>query len=291
MFQICELWASELIGDGFVRQGQKDFRIYGVSDPEEPEGHSVIFVKGDLSEDYTGISNSIFITRQDCLLSLNSSCVQLKSDAPKNLYGDVLNRICERLPKAEYELVNGSYISRDVRMGENVNVGPFCVIGRDVVIGSSASNIMTATLAEGALYPDRIVVGEVRGEEAIDMLQAMNTGHDGSFCTCHANSTQDTIGRLETMVLMGMELPLQAIRRQIASGIDLIVYLGRLRDKSRRLLEITEVTGMEGDQVALNPLFLFRETGEVSGRICGVQEKTGEMKQIEKFQRAKILDY
>lgn len=93
------------------------------------------------------------------------------------------------------------------------------------------------------------------------------------------------------MVLMGMELPLQAIRRQIASGIDLIVYLGRLRDKSRRLLEITEVTGMEGDQVVLNPLFLFRETGEASGRICGTQEKTGDMKNIEKFQRAGISAY
>ena len=93
------------------------------------------------------------------------------------------------------------------------------------------------------------------------------------------------------MVLMGMELPLQAIRRQIASGIDLIVYLGRLRDKSRRLLEITEVTGMEGEQVVLNPLFLFRETGEVSGRICGIQERTGDMKNIEKFQRAGISAY
>ena len=90
------------------------------------------------------------------------------------------------------------------------------------------------------------------------------------------------------MVLMGMELPLQAIRRQIASGIDLIVYLGRLRDKSRRLLEITEVTGMEEDQVVLNPLFLFQETGEVSGRICGIQKKAGDMKNIEKFQRAGI---
>ena len=88
-----------------------------------------------------------------------------------------------------------------------------------------------------------------------------------------------------------MELPLQAIRRQIASGIDLIVYLGRLRDKSRRLLEITEVTGMEGEQVVLNPLFLFRETGEVSGRICGIQERTGDMKNIEKFQRAGISAY
>ncbi|HBN56748.1 MAG TPA: pilus assembly protein, partial [Lachnospiraceae bacterium] len=138
------------------------------------------------------------------------------------------------------------------------------------------------------MRPSRIIVGEVRGAETFELLTCLNTGHDGSFSTCHANSTQDTIGRLETMVLMGMELPLQAIRRQIASGIDLIVYLGRLRDRSRRLLEITEVTGMEEDQVALNPLFLFRETGEVSGRICGIQEKTGEMKNIGKFQRAGI---
>jgi pilus assembly protein CpaF len=139
------------------------------------------------------------------------------------------------------------------------------------------------------MRPTRIIVGEVRGAETFELLTCLNTGHDGSISTCHANSTKDTITRLETMFLMGMELPLQAIRRQIASGIDLIVYLGRLRDKSRRLLEITEVTGMEGDQVMLNPLFLFRETGEVSGRICGIQEKTGEMKNIEKFQRAGIL--
>lgn len=138
------------------------------------------------------------------------------------------------------------------------------------------------------MRPSRIIVGEVRGGEAFELLTCLNTGHDGSISTCHANSTRDTISRLETMSLMGMELPLQAIRRQIASGIDLIVYLGRLRDKTRRLLEITEVTGMEGDQVGLNPLFLFRETGEVSGRICGIQERTGEMKHIEKFQRAGI---
>lgn len=136
------------------------------------------------------------------------------------------------------------------------------------------------------MRPSRIIVGEVRGAETFELLTCLNTGHDGSFSTCHANSTRDTVSRLETMVLMGMELPLQAIRRQIASGIDLIVYLGRLRDKSRRLLEITEVTGMEGDQVELHPLFLFRETGEVSGRICGVQEKAGDMIKIEKFQRA-----
>lgn len=136
------------------------------------------------------------------------------------------------------------------------------------------------------MRPTRLIIGEVRGAEAFELLTCLNTGHDGSISTCHANSTADTITRLETMVLMGMELPLQAIRRQIASGVDLIVYLGRLRDKSRRLLEITEVTGMEGERVELNPLFLFRETGEKNGKICGIQERVGEMKQIEKFQRA-----
>lgn len=118
----------------------------------------------------------------------------------------------------------------------------------------------------------------------------MNTGHDGSLSTGHANSTHDMLSRLETMVLQGAEgLPLEAISQQIASAVDIIVYLGRLRDKSRRILEITEVTGMEGEQVELNPLFLFRETGQISGRVCGIQEKTGVMKQIEKFQRAGII--
>ena len=93
------------------------------------------------------------------------------------------------------------------------------------------------------MRPDRIIVGEVRSAEAIDMLQALNTGHDGSLSTGHANSPKDMISRLETMVLMGMDLPLPAIERQIASGLDIIVHLGRLRDKSRMVLEVTEVLG------------------------------------------------
>ena len=140
------------------------------------------------------------------------------------------------------------------------------------------------------MNPSRIVVGEVRGGEAFDLLTAFNTGHSG-MGTGHANSPQDMLSRLESMVLMAAELPLGAIRSQICAAIDIIVQLGRLRDKSRRLLEITEVTGMEGEQVVLNPLFLFRETGEVSGRICGIQERTGDMKNIEKFQRAGISAY
>lgn len=126
------------------------------------------------------------------------------------------------------------------------------------------------------MRPDRIVVGEVRGGEALDMLQAMNTGHDGSMSTGHANSGKDMLARLENMVLMGMDLPLSAIRQQIASGVDVIVHLGRLRDKSRRVLEITEVIGCEDNEYKLNPLFLFEEEGEDGeGRVMGRLQKKG----------------
>lgn len=105
------------------------------------------------------------------------------------------------------------------------------------------------------MAPDRIVVGEIRGAEAIDLLQAWNTGHSGSLGTAHANSSKDMISRVETMVLMGMSLPLEAVRRQIASGIDLMVHLGRQKDKSRKVLEITEVLGYENGEVKLQTLF------------------------------------
>ncbi len=110
------------------------------------------------------------------------------------------------------------------------------------------------------MRPERIVVGEVRGGEALDMLQAMNTGHDGSLSTGHANSTEDMLSRLETMVLQGAAgLPLEAIRQQIASAVDIIIHLSRLRDKSRKTMEITEVVGYEDGQIVLNPLYIFEE--------------------------------
>ncbi len=120
------------------------------------------------------------------------------------------------------------------------------------------------------MRPNRIIVGEVRGSEAIDMLQALNTGHDGSLSTGHANSSNDMLTRLETMVLMGMDLPLAAVRRQIASGVDVIVHLGRLRDKSRRVLEIVEIKGFENGEIVTLPLYQFQETGEENGRVSGV---------------------
>ena len=127
------------------------------------------------------------------------------------------------------------------------------------------------------MRPDRIIVGEVRSGEALDMLQAMNTGHDGSLTTGHANSPRDMLSRLETMVLMaGMGLPVRAIREQIASAIDLIIHQSRLRDGSRRITHITEVQNMEGDVIVLQDLFYFKQTGvDEDGRVLGEFRSTG----------------
>lgn len=130
-------------------------------------------------------------------------------------------------------------------------------------------------------------MGEVRGGEAFDMMQCLNTGHDGSMSTGHANSSADMLSRLENMILMGMELPLAAIRQQIASGIDIIVHLGRLRDRSRRVLEIVEVLGYEEGQIRLQTLYQFEETGEdASGRITGSLNRKGELTYVEKLRAA-----
>ncbi len=142
------------------------------------------------------------------------------------------------------------------------------------------------------MRPDRIVVGEVRGSEAIDMVQAMNTGHDGSMSTGHANSARDMLSRLETMILMGMELPLPAIRGQLASGIDIIVHLGRLRDRTRKLLTISELTGEvepATSRIEVRTLFQFEETGtDENGRVLGEFVKKEELINVGKLQAAGI---
>ena len=139
------------------------------------------------------------------------------------------------------------------------------------------------------MRPSMIVVGECRGGEALDVLQAMNTGHDGSLSTGHANSCKDMIARLETMVLMGgVELPVSAIRSQIASGIDVFVHLGRLRDKSRKVLAIVEVAGFEDGEIILNELYRFREQAEIDGHIEGELKKVGELQHKEKLEHAGI---
>ena len=126
------------------------------------------------------------------------------------------------------------------------------------------------------MRPDRIIVGEIRSEEALDMLQAMNTGHDGSMSTGHGNSPKDMLFRMETMVLMRMQLPLSAVRRQISSAIEILVQLGRLRDGSRKVLSIQEITGMDGEEINLHSLFTFTETGEKDGKVQGKLVWSGE---------------
>ena len=139
------------------------------------------------------------------------------------------------------------------------------------------------------MRPERIVVGECRGEEALDMLQAMNTGHDGSLSTGHANSCQDMMSRLETMVLMGMELPLAAVRSQIASGLDILVHLGRMRDKSRKVLAITEVIGMQEGEIVLRDLYRYVEKPSEGEKVCGELQRMDTLYNQEKCKRAGIV--
>ena len=145
--------------------------------------------------------------------------------------------------------------------------------------GAGAVTIRDLIKSSLRMRPERIVVGEVRGGEALDMLQAMNTGHDGSLSTGHANSTKDMLSRLETMVLQGAEgLPLEAIRQQIASAVDIIIFLSRMRDKTRKTMEITEIVGYENGEIILNPLYVFEEdenstVDKVSGSLNRTKNK------------------
>jgi pilus assembly protein CpaF len=126
------------------------------------------------------------------------------------------------------------------------------------------------------MRPDRVIIGECRGGEALDMLQAMNTGHDGSLTTGHANTPRDMLSRLETMVLMaGMDLPVRAIREQISSAIDVIIQQSRMRDGTRKITHITEVQGMEGEKIILQDIFLFEQEAFENGKIVGSIKPTG----------------
>jgi len=139
------------------------------------------------------------------------------------------------------------------------------------------------------MRPNRIIVGEVRGGEALDMLQAMNTGHEGSLSTGHANGAKDMISRLETMVLSGADLPVPVVRQQMASALDIVVHLSRFRDSSRRVAEICEVTGIEQGEVRLNTLFRFEEEGERDGRIVGSLRRVAHLRDTGKLRHAGLL--
>lgn len=155
--------------------------------------------------------------------------------------------------------------------------------------GSKEIGVRELIKASLRMRPDRILVGEVRGGEALEMLQAMNTGHDGSLSTGHGNSPRDMVSRLETMVLMAADLPLPAVRSQIASALDVMVHVGRLRDKSRKVLEIAEVRGYENGEVAVSPIYQFKEEkGGKKGRVEGRLERVGELLHREKLLAAGI---
>lgn len=203
-------------------------------------------------------------------------------------YGSITQEIADKLQllvKAKYNIfISGgtgsgkttflnalsNYIPKDERVITIEDSAELQITGVENLVrletrnanASGAGQITIRDLIKSSLRmrPERIVVGEVRGSEALDMLQAMNTGHDGSLSTGHANSTQDMLSRLETMVLQGaVGLPLEAIRQQIASAVDIIIHLSRLRDKSKRTMEISEVVGYENGQIILNPLYIFEE--------------------------------
>lgn len=155
------------------------------------------------------------------------------------------------------------------------------------VEGKGAIPMRELIKASLRMRPERIVVGEVRGAEALDMLQAMNTGHDGSLSTGHANSPKDMMSRLETMVLQATPLPLEAIRQQIGSALDIIIHLSRLRDFSRRTINISEVLGCKNGEIIMNPLFEFKELGEENGRVLGGLQRTEyPMQKTEKLKMA-----
>jgi pilus assembly protein CpaF len=156
--------------------------------------------------------------------------------------------------------------------------------------GKGAISIQDLLVNSLRMRPDRIVVGECRSGEALDMLQAMNTGHDGSLTTAHANSPRDTLSRLEVMCLMsGMDLPVRAIREQIASAVDMIAQQNRLRDGSRKIEKITEVQGMEGEIITMSDIFEFEQTGIEGGKIIGRIRPTGlRPKFIDRIEQAGI---
>ncbi len=205
----------------------------------------------------------------------------------------------ERLVKAKYNIfISGgtssgkttflNMLSNFILSGERIitieDSAELCINGIDNLVRLETRNKNTEGKGEITIKdlirtslrmrPDRIIVGEVRGAEALDMLQAMNTGHDGSLSTGHANSTKDALSRIETMVLSGVDMPLTAVRQQIASGIDIIIHLARVQDKSRKVLEISEIVGCVNNEIKLNILYQFKVNDNGYGRL----EKVGEIR-------------
>jgi pilus assembly protein CpaF len=223
--------------------------------------------------------------------------------------------VLERMVRAKYNIfISGgtgsgkttflnalsNFIPKDERIVTIEDSAELQILGIENIVKMEARNSNTEGKGEITIRdliktslrmrPERIIVGEVRGSEAIDMLQAMNTGHDGSLSTGHANSSVDMLSRLETMVLSGSNMPLGAVRKQIASAVDIIVHLARIRDKSRRVMEISEVAGIKDGEIIMNPLYEFVEEGETSEKavIGSLKRTNNEMSDKLKFRMAGI---
>ena len=192
-----------------------------------------------------------------------------------------LNALSDYIPKTERIITIEDSAELQIRHVKNLVSLETRVENRD---GSQEISMRDLIRASLRMRPDRIIVGEVRGGEALEMLQAMNTGHDGSLSTGHANSAKDMLSRLETMVLMAAELPLAAVRSQIGSALDLMVHVGRMRDRSRKVLEITEVIGYENGEIRLSPIYQFQESGEAdSGQVEGALIQVGRFEGRRRF--------
>ena len=243
--------------------------------PEKPIRMEDLLAFGSLSEDIAAFLNCIVRAGYNIFISGGTG-------SGKTTF---LNALSEYIPAGERIITIEDNAELQIRHIENL----VRLEARNAnVEGCRPITIRDLIKSALRMRPDRIVVGEVRGSEAIDMIQAMNTGHDGSMSTGHANSAGDMLARLETMILLGMDLPLPAIRGQIASAIDLIVHLGRLRDRSRKLLEISEVTGMQDGCIMTAPIFRFCENGEKDGKIIGSWERTGRLSSRDKLAMAGV---
>lgn len=193
----------------------------------------------------------------------------------------ILNAMSGYIPQEERVITIEDSAELQIRHVTNLVSLETRVENRD---GSQEISMRDLIRASLRMRPDRIIVGEVRGGEALEMLQAMNTGHDGSLSTGHANSAKDMLSRLETMVLMAAELPLAAVRSQIGSALDLMVHVGRMRDRSRKVLEITEVIGYENGEIRLSPIYQFQESGETaSGQVEGTLVQVGRFEGRRRF--------
>ena len=240
---------------------------------KEPMNMAALLSYGSLSEEISLFLEKLVIAGYNLFVSGGTGCGKTTFLNALSAYIPKDERVITIEDSAELQL-NGiaNLIRLETRTAGFEGVSPIGI--RDL--------IKTAL----RMRPDRLIVGECRGAEAIDLLSANNTGHSGSLGTGHANSAYDMISRLETMVLMGMDLPIAAIQGQIVSGIDLFIHLGRLRDKSRKVLEIAELDKVVNGKIRLNVLYRFVETGEKEGKIQGKWEKTGELLHREKWEAA-----